>query len=111
MAKDQAKTTQALKVSAYWSPSEETAAAMTNAVFDPGHPAHGVRVAGGRTLVKCALKIDFADPANAARVSERIAEIKAALEASGKVHKFSTQAGAVPVTEVIDLEKEEQLDE
>ena len=111
MAKEQLKTTQALKVSAYWTPGEETAAAMTNAVFGEDSQVFGARVAGGRTLIKCALKVDFSDPSSAARASERIAQIKAALEASGKVHKFSTQAGAAPVAQVVDLEQEGTDDE
>lgn len=89
-----AKTVQALKVSASWTPNDGPAGKMMAAALGQTHAA-GVRFSGGRLALKHAIKIDFADPAQASRVSARVAEIKAALAAAGELHDFRTTAGAV----------------
>jgi len=102
-----AKTVQSLKIAASWTPSQATADAMMTAGFTDSL-ASGVRFAGGRLALRHAIKIDFADPAQAARVSDRVAEIKEALGYSGTLHGFTTTAGAVPVGQAEDLDPPEK---
>lgn len=102
------KTVQALKINASWTPNTATADFITAHLFGGG-PASPLKFSGGRFSLKHAIKTDFSDPAQATRVSERVAEIKSSIEALGQVHSFTTTAGAVPVDEVEvlpDLKKE-----
>lgn len=94
------KTEQAIKVSASWTPSEMGARAIRSAVFGANSPL-GIR--GGRLSINAAISIDMTDPAQAARVAARVAELRKELEATGTVHSFTTQAGAVPVGEAEQL--------
>lgn len=87
------KTEQAIKVSASWTPSETAAAIITRWTFGEASP---LRVRGGRLTINAAILLDMTDPAQAARVAARVAELKRELEAIGTVHTFITQAGAVP---------------
>lgn len=87
------KTEQAIKVSASWTPSETAAAIINRWTFGEASP---LRVRGGRLTINAAIAIDMTDPAQAARVAERVAELKRELEATGTIHSFVTQAGAVP---------------
>lgn len=96
------KTVQAMKVSATWTPDETMAGIMAGAAFD-GTNGDGLRFEGGRIGVKIAIVIDMADPAHVVRVSERIAEVKAHLEKTGRLHSFITSMGAVPVEDVVIL--------
>lgn len=93
-----AKTTQALKISASWTPERGIADRMIEAAIGKT-AAKAVAFSGGRLSLKHAIKIDFADPAQATRVSARVADIKAALETTGELHGFTTTAGAVPIEE------------
>ena len=94
------KTEQAIKVSASWMPSEMGARAIRSAVFGANSPL-GIR--GGRLSISAAIAIDMTDPAKAARVAARVTELRKELEATGTVHSFTTQAGAVPVGEAEQL--------
>lgn len=93
------KTTQALKISASWTPNEEIGIALARKTFGVATP---LRFDGGRIMVKAAIKLDLSDPAMAAPVAARAAELRKELEATGKVHSFNTQAGAVP-TELVEV--------
>ena len=93
------KTTQAQKISASWSPNPTAATAMVVAALK-GSKAAGMIFSSGRLTLKHAVAINYADPANVQRVSERIAEIKATLSAHGELHGFNVTAGAAPVGEV-----------
>jgi hypothetical protein len=99
------KTVQAMKVSATWTPEYAKAAFMAEAAFR-NTDGDGLRFEGGRIGVKLAIVIDMADPAHVVRVSERIAKVKAHLEATGKLHSFITSMGAVPVEDFIILTEE-----
>lgn len=99
------KTVQAMKVSATWTPGVANADAMAQAAFRDTD-AHGLRFEGGRIGVKLAIVIDMADPAHVVRVSERIAKVKAHLEATGRLHSFITSMGAVPVEDALILTEE-----
>lgn len=105
------KTTQALKISASWTPDEKTSEQMLTRVFEDC-PASPLKLHGGRINLKHAIKLDFSDPKNALAVSERVAAIKSDLEKRGTVHGFSTTAGAVPVedAEVLSPEPEKKPD-
>lgn len=88
------KTEQAIKVSATWTPSETKARIMSGQVFGNGSP---LDIRGGRLTINAAIAIDMADPAQMTQVAQRISELRADLEATGTLHTFGTQAGAVPV--------------
>lgn len=98
-----AKTVQALKILASWTPNAEIAAGMMTASFNETD-AGRVRFSSGRMVLKHAIKIDFSDPANAGKVSERVSQIKAALAERGELHDFRTTAGAVPASDAEELE-------
>ncbi|WP_336801755.1 hypothetical protein [Kaistia sp. MMO-174] len=93
-----AKTVQALKIAASWTPNQPTAGVMINAVLAETD-AFGARFSSGRLLLKHAIKIDFTDPSQAQRVSARAADIKAGLASTGTLHDFRTTAGAVHADE------------
>lgn len=103
------KTVQALKISASWTPAPAAADKIVAAVFGKT-PAKGAKIAGGRIAIKHAIQIDFADPAQASRVSERVAQVKEALSAIGELHDFKTTAGAVPVGTAEVLEDPDPAD-
>ncbi len=90
------KTVQATKISASWTPSDSTAAAMEAEAFG----ASKLSICGGRLHVTAAIAIDMADPDQAARVAARVKELRAQLEDLGKVHSFIVRTGAVPRDEV-----------
>lgn len=104
------KTTQALKISASWTPNTEAGINLARALFGAKTP---FRFEGGRQMVRAAIKLDLADPMAAKPVAERAAELRAELEATGTVHSFTTQAGAVPteLVEVLPTEHTEGTDE
>jgi hypothetical protein len=104
------KTVQALKITASWTPDPAAAAAMIDAVFHDKTKAFGVRFAGGRMSIKHAIRIDFADPDQATRVSQRVAQIKEELRKAGTIHDFKTTAGAVPVGEAEVLPDEDEAE-
>lgn len=87
------KTTQAIKISATWTPSEQAASGMNVELFGRASPLH---IRGGRLTINAAIAIDMSDPSQAARVATRVQELKRELEAIGTIHTFSTQAGSVP---------------
>lgn len=87
------KTEQAIKISASWTPTGETAAKMAAQVFGDKTPLAFI---GGRLSVNAHIAADMADPASMVRVSERVAELKQELASTGILHSFITQAGAVP---------------
>jgi hypothetical protein len=87
------KTEQAIKVSASWTPNGGASNKINAAVFGRLSP---LAVRGGRLTINAAIATDHADPVLAARVAQRIAELRRELEATGTVHSFVTQAGAVP---------------
>lgn len=89
------KTTQALKVTASWTPHASVAQAILAGVF----PATGFKMTSGRLSLAHAVQADFTDPAHATRVAERIAQIKAELAEKGTIHSFTTTAGRVPIEE------------
>lgn len=93
------KTTQALKISASWTPREDAGIELARHLFGVNTP---LRFDGGRIVVKAAIKLDLTDPAMATQVAARAAELRRELDASGKVHSFTTQAGAVP-TELVEV--------
>lgn len=93
------KTTQALKISASWTPNEGEGITLARHLFGAATP---FRFDGGRIVVKAAIKLDLTDPAMATQVAARAAELRKELEASGKVHSFTTQAGAV-ATELVEV--------
>lgn len=94
------KTEQALKVSATWTPNEHASAAIRAKIFGVKSPLH---VRGGRMTINAAIAIDMTDPAQAARVAARVAELKGELEAMGTLHTITTQMGAVPIGEAEHL--------
>lgn len=98
-------TTQAIKVSATWTPNSMQGKKMADAIFGEGAAA-GVRFEGGRIGIKHAIAIDLANPSLTARASERVAVIKSELESMGTVHTFHAVAGAAPVNEVETLEEQ-----
>ncbi len=102
------KTVQALKIAASWTPDPAAAAAMIDAVFHDKTKAFGVRLAGGRMSIKHAIRTDFADPDQATRVIQRVAQIKDELRKAGTLHDFKTTAGAVPVGEAEVLPDEDE---
>lgn len=87
------KTEQAIKVSATWTPNETTAAIVGKWAFGEKSP---LNIRGGRITINAAILLDMTDPMQAARVAGRVQELKRELEATGTVHSFTTQAGAVP---------------
>jgi hypothetical protein len=91
-----------MKVSATWTPGIASADHMAEAAFRKSD-AHGVRLEGGRIGVKIAIAIDMANPAQVVRVSERIAQVKAHLEKTGRVHSFTASMGAVSVEDATFL--------
>ena len=90
------KTVQATKISASWTPSSSTAAAMEAIAFGAGK----LSISGGRLHVTGAVAIDMADPDQAARVAARVKDYRTTLEALGTVHSFIVRTGAVPAGEV-----------
>lgn len=99
------KTTQAIKISASFTPDPDTAARMVAAAF-PNGGAKGVRFEGGRIGVRHAIAIDMRDPHQAARVAARVKQIEESLDTHGVVHSFVTQAGAAPIDAVETLPSE-----
>lgn len=99
------KTEQAIKISASWTPSEMAGRAIRSAVFGSATP---LTVRGGRLTINAAIAIDMTDPAQAARVAARVAELRKELEAVGTVHSFTTVAGAVPAGEAEQLPQPEE---
>lgn len=97
------KTEQAVKISASWTPNKNVAGDMSDDTFGVASP---LRIRGGRLTINAAIAIDMTDPANAARVAARVAELRKELEATGTVHSFSTVAGAVPAGEAEQLPEE-----
>ena len=97
------KTEQAIKISASWTPGEDAALGMARMEFGKESP---LRIRGGRLTINAAIAIDMTDPAQAARVAARVAELRKELEAIGTVHSFSTVAGAVPAGEAEQLPEE-----
>lgn len=93
MAEQRRKNEQAIKISASWTPDERVAGLLGLTAFGPASP---LRIRGGRLTINAAVAIDMTDPAQAALVAARIAELRNELEATGTVHSFTTQAGAVP---------------
>lgn len=89
------KTTQAMKVSASWTPNEEVAHDMARAAFGDLGVGGGLRFDGGRILVKTAIATKMNDPDHAVRVAQRIKQIEAELRSNGRVHSFTTLHGAV----------------
>ena len=87
------KTEQALKISASWTPGPVEAAGVSKGLWGQKTP---LLIRGGRMTVNAAIAIDMTDPMQAARVAERVKELRKELEATGTVHSFVTQAGAVP---------------
>ena len=94
------KTEQAIKIGASWTPNADYALAMNAKAFGKNSP---LRIRGGRLSINAAIAIDMTDPAKAARVAARVTELRKELEATGTVHSFTTQAGAVPVGEAEQL--------
>jgi hypothetical protein len=92
------KNTQAMKISASWTPNEDMVEAMMQAMFG-GSAGAPLKFTSGRLQMKHAIKADFADPAHMIRVSQRVAEVKELLEGYGTLHGFNTSAGAVPHAE------------
>lgn len=100
------KTTQALKITASWTPNEANGQAMMSGAFE-GTPVEKARIAGGRMSIKLAYAIDYANPAHVAAVSTAVARVKRELEASGTLHGFNTVGGSVPVEEAETIEVNE----
>ena len=98
------KTTQALKISATWTPKAAPPQAAAQAAF--GLPAP-LRIEGGRHRLVAAISIDAADPASVRRASERADELKTALAETGTVHSFITQFGTAPIETVHTLTGEQ----
>lgn len=94
------KTEQAIKISVSWTPSKETGLRIADKVFGKASP---LDVRGGRLTINAAIAIDMTDPAQAARVAARVAELRKELEATGTVHSFTTLAGSVPAGEAEQL--------
>ena len=88
------KSEQAIKIAASWTPNEATADFMGGQTFGAVSPLH---IRGGRLTINAAILADHGNPAMMTRVAERVAELKAELEAVGILHSFVTSAGAVPV--------------
>ena len=95
------KTTQAIKVSATWTPHAEEAERMARSAFGELGAGDGLRFEGGRLLVRYAVATKMTDPEHIVRVAERIKQISDAIERTGTVHTFTTQAGAV-LSELVD---------
>lgn len=99
------KTEQAIKISASWTPNEIVARNMSRTEWGKNSP---LRIRGGRMTINAAIVLDMTDPANAARVAERVVELRKELEASGTVHSFVTAAGSVPAGEAERLPETEK---
>ncbi len=102
------KTEQAIKISASWTPDANRAGLMSHTAFGVRSP---LRIRGGRLTINAAIAIDMTDPAQAARVAARVAELRKELEAVGTVHSFTTVAGSVPAGEAEQLPKVEEAAE
>lgn len=87
------KTEQAIKIAATWTPGAVQAHGVSMAMWGQKTP---LRIRGGRLTINAAIATDHADPVLVSAVSARIAELRKELEATGTVHSFVTQAGAVP---------------
>lgn len=94
------KTEQAIKISVSWTPGDNMALSMNAKAFGKASP---LRIRGGRLTINAAIAIDMTDPAQAARVAARVAELRKELEAVGTVHSFTTLAGSVPAGEAEQL--------
>lgn len=103
------KTEQAIKISASWTPGPVEAAGISKGLWGQKTP---LLIRGGRITVNAAIAIDMTDPAQAARVAARVQELKRELEATGILHSFTTQAGAVPAgtAEQLPAEAEAEAD-
>lgn len=102
------KTEQAIKCSASWTPGDNMALNLNAKAFGKASP---LRIRGGRLTINAAIAIDMTDPAQAARVAARVAELRKELEAIGTVHSFTTVAGSVPAGEAEQLPKIEEAAE
>ena len=78
------KTTQALKISASWTPTEEVGIRLARSTFGAATP---LRFDGGRIVVKAAIKLDLSDPAMATQVAARAAELRKELAHAETVSK------------------------
>lgn len=87
------KTEQAIKISATWTPGTVEAHGVSMAMWGQKTP---LRIRGGRLTINASVLLDLSVSGSAARVEARIAELRKELEATGTVHNFVTQAGAVP---------------
>lgn len=94
------KTEQAIKISATWTPGANEADTVARGIWGQKTP---LSIRGGRMTVNAAIHLDMSDPHNAVRVSERVAELRKELEATGTVHSFVASAGAVPAGEAEKL--------
>ena len=74
---------------------------MARSAFGDLGGGAGLRLEGGRVLVRYAVATKMTDPEHTVRVAERIKQISEALERTGTVHTFTTQAGAV-LSELVD---------
>ena len=90
------KTIQALKISATLILNGGARTASHDALFMDSK-AEGIGIAGAKLKLNHAIVARFDDPAHSARVTDRIAEIKAALAAKGELDDWRVTAGAVPV--------------
>lgn len=87
------KTTQAIKIAATLTPNAKTAEAIAATIFGKASPLF---VRGGRLTINAAVALDLTKPGSAARVEARVQELRREMDEIGKLHTFSTQAGAVP---------------
>ena len=94
------KTEQAVRISASWTPGKDVTEKIEDKIFGRGSP---LVIRGGRLTINAAIAIDMTDPAQAARVAARVAELRKELEATGTVHSFTTLAGSVPAGEAEQL--------
>lgn len=94
------KTEHAVKISASWTPGKDITEKIEDKIFGRGSP---LVIRGGRLTINAAIAIDMTDPAQAARVAARVAELRKELEAIGTAHSFTTLAGSVPAGEAEHL--------
>ena len=87
------KTETAWKVSASWTPGADASAIMARWAFGEASP---MKIMGGRITINAAILLDITDPDQAARAAARVKELRAELDATGTVHRFTAAAGAVP---------------
>jgi len=93
-----AKTIQALKITALVALSLGKRQAAATALFEDS-AAEGVFIAGAKLRVYHAIVARYDDPTYSVRVTERIAQIKAALAENGEIEAWNVVAGAVPIAD------------